>query len=152
MIHSSSYITVIHSRFSRKQDLECIAAQRALISVRIGLNYTGQGSYPWTSYRSLCFLWYHQPSPHVREPWHANWHEAGWRHFNDVHCFMYEVRGVSPSTDACWHHLSVVEEEPAAIVPLSCDEAVSVQLENQPAGRLPICAGWVFISLYFGKV
>lgn len=54
-----------------------------------------------------------------------------------------------PSTDACWDHLHVVEEEPPAIVLLSCDEDISVQLENQPAGRL--LTGQVFISLCFGK-
>lgn len=57
----------------------------------------------------------------------------------------------APSTDACWHHLHVVEEEPPAIVLLCCDEDISVQLENQPAGRLPIYTGWIFISLHFGK-
>lgn len=53
---------------------------------------------------------------------------------------MYKVRRVPPppSTDVCWHHLHVVGEEPPAIVPLLCDEDISVQLESQPAGRLPI--------------
>lgn len=44
----------------------------------------------------------------------------------------------------------MVEEEPPAIVLFSCDEDIAVQLENQPAGRLPIYTGWVFIFLYFG--
>lgn len=96
IIHSSFYTRVIHLRFSRNQDLECIAAQRALICLRNGFNYTRQGSYLWTSYRSPCYLWYHQPSHPVREPWHANWHQAGWRHFNDVHSFMQGVRRVCP--------------------------------------------------------
>lgn len=52
----------------------------------------------------------------------------------------------APSTAAYWHPLHVVEEEPPAIVLLSCED-ISVQLENQPAGRLPIDTGRVFISL-----
>lgn len=95
IIHLRFYVMVIHLRFSRNQDLECITAQRSLIWVRNGLNYIRQGSYLWTSYRFPCCFWYHQPSHPVRESWHVNWHEAGWRHFNDVHSFMYEVRRVS---------------------------------------------------------
>lgn len=65
-------------------------------------------------------------------------------------CMRLEER--LPSTDACWRHLHMVEEEPPAVVLLSCDEDISVQLENQPAGRLtPIYTGRVLISQYFGK-
>lgn len=56
-----------------------------------------------------------------------------------------------PSTDACWHHLHVVDDEPPASVLLSCDEDFSVQLDSHLLGDSPFLLVTPLFPFFWGE-